>query len=181
MVSMEMIRDSIQGNLSSPAFGLESDENSTVLMYLSSHGDPEGDIVFGNGSERINPAEFAKIVDTMHEEKKFGRMLIILESCFGEKTASKITTPDVLVMTASSKLEQSFASTYDPDLSAWLSDEFSNGLVTILKNSSQNRSILELYSDVYHQVKSSHPALVNYERSFPLNTSADVFFGGWAE
>ena len=56
---------------------------------------------FGDGSEQVSPEEISSIIDKMAKEKRFGRMLVILESCFSGVTADTVKTPGVVVLTAS--------------------------------------------------------------------------------
>lgn len=155
---------------------LQSDENSTVLVYLSSHGVQGGDLLFGNDSKRITPDEFASIVDKMKEKKVFGRMLIVLESCFSGVIADSITTPGVIVMTASAQNETSKAASYDSALSTWLSDEFTTELISRLKNSDSSVTLRQLYQQIFYHVRSSHPTISMHNAS--LDIPAGLFFGG---
>jgi ABC-type branched-subunit amino acid transport system substrate-binding protein len=155
---------------------LQSDENSTVLVYLSSHGAQGGFMVLGDGEDFIAPEEFTSIIEKMAENKKFGRMLVILESCFSGATAAEVNTPDVIVLTAASVNETSKASTYDSGLSNWLSDEFTNQVVTLMETQPASTSIRDFYHTIYQNVRSSHPMIIKGNTS--LEIPARVYFGG---
>ncbi|HWQ63758.1 MAG TPA: C13 family peptidase, partial [Methanospirillum sp.] len=154
---------------------LQSDENSTVLVYLSSHGVQGGDLLLGNDSE-ITPVEFASIVDEMKEKKVFGRMLMVFESCFSGSIVDSIKTPGVIVMTASAANETSKAASYDSALSTWLSDEFTTELITRLNNSDSSVTLRQLFHQIYYHVRSSHPTISMQNAS--LDIPAELFFGG---
>ena len=155
---------------------LQSDENSTVLVYISSHGAPGGDLIFSDGSERVSPQEISSIIDKMAENKRFGRMLIVLESCFSGVTAATITTPGVVILSAAASDETSKAATYDSELSSWLSDEFTTQLISVLRNSDPSLTLRHLYQQVYYQVRSSHPGISKGNES--VDILADRYFGG---
>ena len=72
--------------------------------------------------------------------------------------------------------ETSKASTYDSELSAWLSDEFTTEMLSILDESDSSLTLSKLYQDLYYHVRSSHPGIIKDDRL--LNTRADLFFGG---
>lgn len=176
-VSKQMLRDVLFGttmNNSGPL--LQSDANSTVLLYLSSHGAPGGNLVFSGGSEIVSPDEFSSFIDEMAKEKKFGRMLVVLESCFSEATALHVHTPGVIIMSASASNETSKSTTYDSYLGAWLSDEFTKQLISVLLNADPSISLQDLYLQVYRNVRSSHPR-ITYTGSLP-DIPARSFFGG---
>jgi len=155
---------------------LKSDENSTVLIYLSSHGQPGGDIVVGDGSKYISPKELADALTEMKESGRFGQLLLVLESCFSGVIASEITTPGVVIITAAAPDETSKAATYDSELSNWLSDEFTSRLITILRDPEFDGSIRHLYQNVYYNVRSSHPTISRGCESIDLPLT--LFFGG---
>lgn len=155
---------------------LESDENATVLIYLSSHGAQGGYLLPGDGKSKISPNEFAEIIQKMADNHKFGKMLVILESCFSGATVQNVTTDQVILMTASSSDETSKATTYDSELSAWLSDEFTSQLVSTLQSSPSTLPVRDLYLQIYQSVRSSHPTLIKNNGS--LDLPAKVFFGG---
>nr|WP_319578350.1 C13 family peptidase [uncultured Methanospirillum sp.] len=155
---------------------LQSTTNSTVLVYLTSHADSGGNILFGNGDDTISPKEFSSVIDTMADNDRFGKMLIILESCYSSATAALVKTPDVVVISASAPNETSKASIYDSELSSWLSNEFTSELLSILRESDPSLSLRHLYQNIYYHVRSSHPGIIKDDRL--LNTQADLFFGG---
>jgi glycosylphosphatidylinositol transamidase (GPIT) subunit GPI8/ABC-type branched-subunit amino acid transport system substrate-binding protein len=155
---------------------LHSDENSTVLVYLSSHGAPGGDLLFGDGDERLSPDEISLIINKMANDKKFGRMVLILESCFSGAIVDKVRIPKVLILAATSGNETSKSAIYDSVLSNWLSDEFTAQLITLLRDSDQPLTVLDFYKGIYYHVRSSHPTITKDNEL--LDIPADVFFGG---
>ncbi|MFH0966081.1 MAG: C13 family peptidase [Methanobacteriota archaeon] len=178
-ITRQLIEDILSGTLTrqgTPVLG--SNENSTVLLYLVSHGAQGGLLIVGEGKEVINPDEFASVINKMKEHKKFGQMLVVLESCFSGAMASKVTTPGVLVMTATGENETSKSAVYDSKLSNWLSDEFTDTFVDIIRTSGDMISVRDLYNEIYPTVRSSHPGVINNNNSFSMNTPVMDFFGG---
>ncbi len=158
---------------------LQSQENATVLLYLSSHGAAGGDLLVGKGAERISPEDLSSIIEKMAEKKKFKRMLVVLESCFSGATAGKVNTDNVILLTAASSNETSKSAIYDSYLATWLSDEFTDQLISILQAADPRMPLHDLYRELYRNVRSSHPSLVRGNSS--LNIPAKVFFGGTHE
>jgi len=168
-VNKQMLMDVLLGT------GIQNDrplltlnENSTVLLYLSSHR--------ADGSELVSPEEMSSIFDNMANNKRFGRMLVIIESCFSGAIAATVTTPDVLVLAASARDETSKSATYDSELSNWLSDEFTKELISLLRSSDPPYTIRQLYQQLYYNVRSSHPSITKGNVS--LDIPVHVFFGG---
>ncbi|MFH0967668.1 MAG: C13 family peptidase [Methanobacteriota archaeon] len=157
---------------------LGSNENSTILVYFASHGAPGGLLVIGEGEAVITPEEMNILVEKMKENQKFGQMLILLESCYSGATVEDISTSGVLVMTAAGKNETSKSAIYDPDLSSWISDEFTNKLTAIIRKSGETDSVRDLFAKIYPAVRSSHPGIYNLNNSFSPDTPISVFFGG---
>jgi legumain len=155
---------------------LRSNENSTVLIYLSSHGAPGGNLVLGDGDEQISAKEISTVLGNMAKNKRFGRMLVVLESCFSGVLASNVKTPGVLVLAASAEDETSKSTTYDSELSAWLSDEFTNELISLLRSSDRPFTLRHLYQQLYYNVRSSHPSITRGNES--LDVPVHLFFGG---
>lgn len=155
---------------------LQSNKNSTVLVYLSSHGAPGGDLIFGDGSEWVSPQEFSSLIDKMAEEKKFKRMLVVLESCFSGAIAANVTTPGVVVLSAAAPDETSKSAIFDSELSSWLSDEFTAELISLLRTSDPSLTLGQLYQQLYYHIRSSHPGISKGDAS--LDIPANVFFGG---
>lgn len=177
MVNKQMFQKILTGDgATKDEWHLQSDENSTVLLYLSSHSAPGGNLIVGNGKEQISPEEFSSLIEDMARKKKFGRMLIILESCYSEATARYVNTPGVVVMSAASFNETSKSVIYDGELDVWLSDEFTAQLIESLRNADQSTSLRSLYQEVYHDVRSSHPRITI--DSPILDIPALTFFGG---
>ncbi|MBN1166903.1 MAG: ABC transporter substrate-binding protein [Methanospirillaceae archaeon] len=155
---------------------LLSDENATVLLYLSSHGAAGGELLVGKGEEQISPEDFSLIIEKMAEEKKFKRMLVVLESCFSGATVENVNTDNVILLTAASGNETSKSAIYDSNLAIWLSDEFTDELISTLEAADPRMPLHDLYQELYRNVRSSHPTLVRGNSS--LNIPAKVFFGG---
>lgn len=154
---------------------LASDANSTVLLYLSSHGIPGGTLLFRDGNESMSSYEFSSIIEKMANEKKFSQMLIILESCFSGATFAGVTTKNVTILTASASEETSKSAIYDSELGVWLSDEFTNELISLLQRKKTDATISSLYQELYQNVRSSHPSMKR--DSFSQDYPSQMFFG----
>jgi len=177
-VNKQMLMDILSGaRVQNDEPLLRSNENSTVLVYLSSHGAPGGYLLFGDGSEEVSPEEISVTIDKMANSKRIGRMLVILESCFSGVIAATVNTPGVLVLAASAEDETSKSATYDSELSCWLSDEFTKELISLLRSPDPPFTIRQLYQQLYYNVRSSHPSITRGNES--LDIPVHLFFGGY--
>jgi ABC-type branched-subunit amino acid transport system substrate-binding protein len=152
---------------------LETDENSNVLLYIVDHGG-SGYIPFSNGGE-LEAEELKQIIDKMHEKGRYRQMFIMVDACFGESMALELETPGVIYFTGATKKEDSLACHYDPHITSWLADDFTDRTLTALAEKPEI-TISELYTTVYSSVFGSHVRLMNYKNFGDIaNTSMREF------
>ncbi len=152
---------------------LETDESSNVLLYIVDHGG-SGYIPFSNGGE-LEAKELKQIIDKMYEKGRYRQMFIMVEACFGESMALELDTTGVVYFTGSSMIEDSLASHYDPRITSWLADDFTDRTLTALAEKPEI-NISELYTTVYSSVFGCHVRLMNYKNFGDItNTSMREF------
>lgn len=152
---------------------LESTDESDVLVYIVDHGSP-GAIVFPDG-QQLSSARFTAAVEKMADEKKYRRLLVIVDICFGESVWGNATLPNVLYFTGSAKAEPSHGAIYDSEIRQWLSDDFSSAVYNELTGN-PDITIRNLYVNSYERVIGSHVRLLNAAQFGSLNIPAKEFF-----
>ncbi len=151
--------------------GLDSDEHSNVLLYISAHG---GHQKIGFPKTEWTADQFLKTIEEMHTRKKFRQMLIVIDSCYGESMAIDLNTPGVLYLTGAGEFEPGFAHQFDIRILAWINDQFSHAF---FQNASQRQGlgIYDFYKKLYQSVSGSHVRIKNYKNSGQAEASIDDF------
>ena len=159
-VTVESLKNVMLGN-KAPGISnvLQTNKNSNILFYIVNHGG-NGIIPFQYGGG-LKAEELGEIVEYMYQEEKYRQMLIMIEVCFSESMALNIETPGVVVLASASKTESSFGANYDSGIRAWLADDFTYQVISVLSRG-QDLSISDLYTSVYQRVAGSHVRLKNY-------------------
>ncbi|MDO9540281.1 MAG: C13 family peptidase [Methanocalculus sp.] len=144
---------------SSPAIPLrlETDEKSNLLLYISGHGGP-GFLEFPD-DDHLTSSRFQETIQRMAEEKRFSRMLIVVEACFGESMGIGLDVPGVVFMTGASYHEPSKGAEYDITLRQWLSNDFSMSLTDSIVQY-PDQTLRGLYEMTYDRVSGSHPRII---------------------
>lgn len=144
---------------------LDTDGRSNVLLFIVDHGEP-GSVVFEKDArDRALSAErLAGIVERMHARKRYRQMLIVTEVCYGESMALDIASPGVVCLTGAARNERSFAANYDAEIGAWLADDFTYQVLSVIGRE-PSISIADLYGRVYGRVAGSHVRIKN-QRAF---------------
>ena len=101
---------------------LESNANSSVLIFLSGHG---GDEFFKfHDSEEFSAQDLGAAIRDMELKKRYREILLLADTCQASTLAAHITSPRVTTITSSSKGENSFAYHASPDLGVAAVDRF---------------------------------------------------------
>ncbi len=137
--------------------------SSDILFFWSGHGGESDGPLWGDetadysfGSKRIK-----EIVQTMHEEGKYRRMLFAIETCFSGIWGKALTgIPDVLTITAANAYESSKADVMDRNLGIFLSNAFARSFRDAI-NSNPAISLRDLYLQLAKTTTGSHVSLYN--------------------
>ena len=146
---------------------LETNDQSNVLFFWSGHGCLKGAkyranaFVWRNGGQLLTDEDFRNVLQTMRNEERYRKMLLLLEPCYSRNMAQQTSNlPGILAIASASGNENSFADFHSADLSVWMSDRYSNNLVTTLtENPSQKFN--ELYEYLYRHTLGSHVYIEN--------------------
>jgi glycosylphosphatidylinositol transamidase (GPIT) subunit GPI8 len=150
---------------SSP-YVLDSGPGTDIFVYIASHGSP-GKISF-RWNDSFTTDDFTEITNTMYRDRKYREMVFFVDTCFGESIAANATAPGIYYLTGAAKNEPSLGAVYDMNIRQWLSDEFTQSVITALQ-SDTNITFRELYPATYARVTGSHVRLVD-TGEFSLDT-----------
>lgn len=141
---------------------VESDNQSNVLFYWSGHGQNGK---FEWSSDIINSFTTGMLQNTIEEmsnNKRFRKMLICGEPCYSGSVLKAVDGfPGVLAIASAKTDETSFSEFYDTNMNIWLSDRFTNHLVSEIANR-KDITFRELYRDLVNDSYGSHVTLFNY-------------------
>ena len=156
---------------------------SNLYVYLVGHGGQAGmpigakttsDGLSGDATALVSPQLLRQTLCQLRTTGQLRRGLVVLESCFsgafGAQAWSGLDSgcdglggsplDGVVLISAATSNEVSFAATYDSAVGAWLSDQFSRELARFAE-ASPSASLSALYRATYVAVPGSHVSLFN--------------------
>ena len=142
-VSVRTFLDLLSGRNDYPSWKrLASDENSLVLVYMSGHG---GDEFFKfNDHEELTSHELARVLQEMHIRRRYGHLLLVLDTCQAETLGREISSPNVTFIASSRRGENSYGYHWSEHLSAGLTDRFSFALLQFLQQTRPSHTIRDM-------------------------------------
>lgn len=121
---------------------LRSHSLSTVIIFLSGHG---GDGFFKfRDAEELSSEEIAAAIDHMHQQQRYQRLLLIVDTCQAASLAKHITAPNVVFIGSSLLGENSYSYLTNDELNVALIDRFSYSMHEILATAFKQRRDLKL-------------------------------------
>lgn len=122
---------------------LNTTAEDDIFVYLADHGG-SGLFCFPNQSDPLYAHQLFDAIEYMHNHSRYRHMVIYMESCESGSMfapySKQLAQMNVYAVSASSPEEPSYACSYDPFRSAYLSDCFS---INWLENSESADSALE--------------------------------------
>ncbi len=147
---------------------LETDAHSNVLLFWSGHGCLKGakfranGFVWRNGNQMLSEEDFRNVLQTMRNEERYRKMLLLLEPCYSRNMAQQTSNlPGMLAIASASGNENSFADFHSAEMAVWMSDRYTNNLVTTLTEN-PNQTFKDLYEYLYRHTLGSHVYAENY-------------------
>ena len=152
---------------------LDSKNTDNVLLYWCGHG-AQDLLVFGDYS--LGPESFRALIEGMHDNGKYRKLLCLIEACFAGSVADDCAgIPGVLFYTATNPNETSKAENFDPDLNVYLSDRFSAAFRQAITERS-DWTMSDLYYRLYNHTPGSHVTVYNSDNYGNLYTSTITEF-----
>lgn len=146
---------------------IETDDQSNVLFFWSGHGCLKSakyranSFVWRNGTQLLTDEDLRAVLQTMRNEERYRKMLLLLEPCFSRNLAQQASDlPGILAIASASGNENSFADFHSNELGVWMSDRYTNNLVATLTEN-PNQTFKDLYEYLYRHTLGSHVYVEN--------------------
>ena len=145
---------------------LSTDDKTNVLMFWSGHGclaatHKVNGFTWGGKEGLFSESDFRSTLEQMHSQGRYRKMLLLLEPCYSRNMARQADgIPGILAIASANGNESSFADFHSFELSVWMSDRFSNNLVTTLSEK-PDQTYRELYEYLYTHTLGSHVYVEN--------------------
>lgn len=151
---------------------IDSGPGDDVFVFLAGHGDRAGlhlgagDALADGDDPVLSPEQLATTTTAMFVDRRFRRMLILVEACHGSVLGEELETPGVALVAGAAGWENSLSTNYDPELGVWLADQFALEVVSSVDAASEHdlARMVELW---YLGVSGSH-VTVHAPRFGPL-------------
>jgi len=138
---------------------LNSNQNSSILIYLTGHG---GDEFFKfHDYEELSAQELGYIFQEMYIKDRYKEILLILDTCQAITMSNYITSPNIITLASSSKGENSYAYSTNDYLGVATSDRFTYSMYVTIHNYIKYYQQQQIY-----QSKFKHITLYDLYKSF---------------
>ncbi len=146
---------------------IQSDSTQNIFVFWSGHGEHDS---FLWPMSSFSYADMQTLVSTLSEEKKFRKMLWVVEACYSGsvcKAFGDVEAKGTLCMTATNENETSKGFMYNSAYGNFLTNSFSYNFMSMLDHaaiSSHNDSDISLndiYNEVYKATLGSHASIFN--------------------
>ena len=142
---------------------LGSTEGDDVLVFLVGHGTTWGlawDSFREASRGNVSPASLSQAVRSMRASKRYRRMLVAVEMCFGGVMGGPLdsATPSMVLFAGANPNEESFATNYDLSADLWRADQFAYSLSQV---GGMSLSLRQAYVTLYGRVPGSHVTMYN--------------------
>ena len=140
---------------------LNTTDQSDILLFWSGHGISETSTLpncfYWRSDKTIySETEFRETLQKMFDEKRYRKMLLLLEPCHSRNLAKQTDhMPGMMAFAAANGNESSFADYHSSMLGIWMSDRFTNNLVNTLSDK-PGQTYKELYEYLYKHTLGSH-------------------------
>ena len=141
-------------------------DQSNVLVFWSGHGlaesaDKPNCFTWRNKTTFFTDTELNQLLTGMYEAQHYRKILMLMEPCHSQAMAMAADhMPGVLAIASAYANENSFADYHSPEMDIWMSDRFSNNIVTTLSEK-PTQTYKELYEYLYRHTIGSHVCIAN--------------------
>jgi glycosylphosphatidylinositol transamidase (GPIT) subunit GPI8 len=141
---------------------IESRAGDNIDVFLVGHGDRRGLAIEGarGRGAYLTPSALARTLSSMYEARRYRRVFVAVEACFGGAMGAELDVPGVILFAGANPRENSVAANYDLPTSAWLADEFAFGLNELASRRART-SMRDLYAFLQRHVEGSHVSVYN--------------------
>jgi glycosylphosphatidylinositol transamidase (GPIT) subunit GPI8 len=137
---------------------ITSTETDDVYVFIVGHG---GDGGVGVGYDLLTPDALRGALAGLHAQNRYRRVLVEIESCHGGVMGAALDVPGVLLISGANPFENSLGANYDPELDAWVADQFAYAFHRVAA-ASPAIDLSDAYEKLYAGVSGSHVSVYNY-------------------
>ena len=156
---------------------LQSNENSSVLVFLTGHGGDQ--FLKFHDSEELGSPELGAAISTMHARGRYKELLLLLDTCQAATMTEHIVAPNVLSLASCERGENSYAMHGDPAIGVSTVDRFTATVLSFMarRHKGFSGTIHDLYASLDSRHLRSHAVLGNhsFERSPDEVLCSDFF------
>eukprot|EP00457_Paulinella_chromatophora_P012652 gb/GEZN01012880.1/.p1 GENE.gb/GEZN01012880.1/~~gb/GEZN01012880.1/.p1 ORF type:complete len:288 (-),score=10.18 gb/GEZN01012880.1/:136-999(-) len=158
---------------------LLTDENSNVLIYMTGHGGEE--FLKFNDMEEIASNDIADTIQQMHKQRRYNRILFIVDTCQAASLFTQIYSPNVVTIGSSQLGESSYSHHSDRQLGISVVDRFTYYTLEFFQRDEASREsdLLALFEHYQPRHLHSTPEYRADLTTTPLNQIplSDFFWG----
>lgn len=119
------------GRTSNSHPSLNTDSNSSILLYMAGHG---GDEFFKfHDHEELSAQDMAHMFREMYLKRRYKELLVILDTCQASTMANYITSPGIITLASSARGENSYAYPTSDALGVAIVDRFTHSLYSVFQ------------------------------------------------
>ncbi|KPA78490.1 putative mitochondrial GPI-anchor transamidase subunit 8 (GPI8) [Leptomonas pyrrhocoris] len=126
-----------------PTRRLLSDENSNIVIYIAGHG-AKSYFKFQD-VEFLSSADIAETLTMMHQQRRYGRVVVLADTCHAIALCEHITAPNVICLAASGAEAESFSDQYEAALGVHLISYWMNEMYSLLNGTSCSDPTVKRY------------------------------------
>ena len=138
---------------------IESTDKDNILIFWSGHG-TQAELCWGDEFMGVRKEMVSNTLKQMAKEKKYRKMLFLIEACYSGSIVKDILIPGALFITAANDKETSKADNFSNQLGVWMTNRFTYGLREQLETD-MSVPLRDLYYRLFINTIGSHVMVYN--------------------
>ena len=138
---------------------IESTDKDNILIFWSGHG-TQAELCWGDEFMGVRKEMVSNTLRQMAKEKKYRKMLCLIEACYSGSIVKDIQIPGALFITAANDKETSKADNFSNQLGVWMTNRFTYGLREQLETD-MSVPLRDLYYRLFINTIGSHVMVYN--------------------
>lgn len=138
---------------------IESTDKDNILIFWSGHG-TQAELCWGDEFMGVRKDMIGNTLRQMAKEKKYRKMLFLIEACYSGSIVKDILIPGALFITAANDKETSKADNFSNQLGVWMTNRFTYGLREQLETD-MSVPLRDLYYRLFINTIGSHVMVYN--------------------
>ena len=138
---------------------IESTDKDNILIFWSGHG-TQAELCWGDEFMGVRKEMVSNTLKQMAKEKKYRKMLFLIEACYSGSIVKDIQIPGALFITAANDKETSKADNFSNQLGVWMTNRVTYGLREQLETD-MSVPLRDLYYRLFINTIGSHVMVYN--------------------